>query len=278
MHEHVQSLSYVRFFATSWTVAHQAPLSMEFSRQEYWSGLPFPSPGDLPDPGSSCLLLGRQIFYHWATREAPLRPICLYKTVYLIWTSTVKPLIFFLFIFSLPLPGSTAGCLVNTALLTPSHCSFFSVFRSLSSIGLFHLYPQHSALKRLTSPSHERPIRELLCFWVSASTANQRAAFLLHCSGQPQLIGCEFQSLASLLKSGLHRVTTLSQIPRTLVLALKFLHPGKLPRPQQMEWLISLILKPVHDFFVPKSWFLRPFKVQVHLSNLRVEVASYQMT
>ena len=36
---------------TSWTVAHQAPLSMEFSRQEYWSGLPFPSPGDLPDPG-----------------------------------------------------------------------------------------------------------------------------------------------------------------------------------------------------------------------------------
>ena len=37
--------------ATPWTVACQAPLSMEFSRQEYWSGLPFPSPGDLPDPG-----------------------------------------------------------------------------------------------------------------------------------------------------------------------------------------------------------------------------------
>ena len=37
-------------FATLWTVAHQAPLSKEFSRQEYWSGLPFPSPGDLPDP------------------------------------------------------------------------------------------------------------------------------------------------------------------------------------------------------------------------------------
>ena len=35
--------------ATSWTVAHQAPLSMRFSRQEHWSGLPFPSPGDLPD-------------------------------------------------------------------------------------------------------------------------------------------------------------------------------------------------------------------------------------
>ena len=47
----VQSISCVRFFATPWTVACQAPLSMGFSRQEYWSGLPFPSPGDLPDPG-----------------------------------------------------------------------------------------------------------------------------------------------------------------------------------------------------------------------------------
>ena len=44
-------LSRVQLFATPWTVAHQAPLSMEFPRQEYWSGLPFPSPGDLPNPG-----------------------------------------------------------------------------------------------------------------------------------------------------------------------------------------------------------------------------------
>ena len=44
-------LSRVRLFATPWTVAHQAPQSMEFSRQEYWSGVPFPSPGDLPNPG-----------------------------------------------------------------------------------------------------------------------------------------------------------------------------------------------------------------------------------
>ena len=47
----VKSLSCVGFFVTPWTIAHQAPVSMEFSRQEYWSGLPFPSPGDLPDPG-----------------------------------------------------------------------------------------------------------------------------------------------------------------------------------------------------------------------------------
>ena len=47
----VKSLSCVWLFATPWTVAHQDPPSMGFSRQEYWSGLPFPSPGDLPDPG-----------------------------------------------------------------------------------------------------------------------------------------------------------------------------------------------------------------------------------
>ena len=44
-------LSRVRLFATPWTVAYQGPPSMGFSNQEYWSGLSFPSPGDLPDPG-----------------------------------------------------------------------------------------------------------------------------------------------------------------------------------------------------------------------------------
>ena len=47
----MKSLSCVQLFATPWTVAHQAPPSVEFSRQEYWSGLSFPSPGDLPDLG-----------------------------------------------------------------------------------------------------------------------------------------------------------------------------------------------------------------------------------
>ena len=44
-------LCHVRLFTPPWTVAHQAPLSMGFPRQEHWSGLPFPSPGDLPNPG-----------------------------------------------------------------------------------------------------------------------------------------------------------------------------------------------------------------------------------
>ena len=56
-------------FVTPWSVAHQAPLSMRFPRQEYWSGLPFPSPGDLPDPGiepfSPRLL-------HWQADSLPL--------------------------------------------------------------------------------------------------------------------------------------------------------------------------------------------------------------
>ena len=47
----VKSLSHVRLFVTPWAIAYQAPLSMGFSRQGYWNGLPFPSPGHLPNPG-----------------------------------------------------------------------------------------------------------------------------------------------------------------------------------------------------------------------------------
>ena len=47
----------VPFCVTLWTTTHQAPLSMGFSRQEYWSGLPFPSPGDLPNPGTGPISL-----------------------------------------------------------------------------------------------------------------------------------------------------------------------------------------------------------------------------
>ena len=67
----MKSLLLVWLFATPWTVAYQAPLSMGFYRQEYWSGLPFPSPGYLPDPGiklgSSTLQADSTI---WATRES----------------------------------------------------------------------------------------------------------------------------------------------------------------------------------------------------------------
>ena len=59
------SLSHVELFATPWAIAYQAPPSMGFSRQGYWSGLPFPSPGDLPEPGLNLDLPHcRQTLYH----------------------------------------------------------------------------------------------------------------------------------------------------------------------------------------------------------------------
>ena len=69
----VKSLSHVRLFATPWTVGRQAPLSMGFSRQEYWSGLPFPSPGDLPDPGIESGSLALQA--DTLTSEPPGKPL-----------------------------------------------------------------------------------------------------------------------------------------------------------------------------------------------------------
>ena len=70
----VKSLSHVRLFVTPWTVAYQAPPSMEFSRQEYWSGLPFPSPEDLPnsgtEPGFPALQTGALL------SEPPGKPLC----------------------------------------------------------------------------------------------------------------------------------------------------------------------------------------------------------
>ena len=61
----MQLLSLVWLFATPWTVTFQAPLSMEFSRQKYWSRLPFPSPSprDLPDSGIKVLLMTRQLLF-----------------------------------------------------------------------------------------------------------------------------------------------------------------------------------------------------------------------
>ena len=73
----VKSLSRVQLFATPWTVAHQVPPSMGFSRQEYWSGLPFPSPGDLPDPEiepRSPALQGGAL-----TSEPPGKPTVMYN-------------------------------------------------------------------------------------------------------------------------------------------------------------------------------------------------------
>ena len=72
-------LSHVQLFEAPWTIALQAPLCMGFSEQEYWSGLPFPPPGDLPNLGIKLASLAsswidRQILYHWT--PLPLRSPC----------------------------------------------------------------------------------------------------------------------------------------------------------------------------------------------------------
>ena len=63
----------LHLIATPWTVARQAPLSMGFSGQEYWSGLPFPSPGDLPDPGIE--LVSPKLQADYLPSEPPGKPI-----------------------------------------------------------------------------------------------------------------------------------------------------------------------------------------------------------
>ena len=89
----MKSLSRVQLFVTPWIVTYQAPSSMGFSRQEYWSGLPFPPPQDLPEPGINPCLLHWQvdffIFNHCATWEAhPYAHICTNKTNYL-WANNI---------------------------------------------------------------------------------------------------------------------------------------------------------------------------------------------
>ena len=77
-------LNHVPFFATPWPVAHQAPLSVAFPREEYWSGLPFPSPGDLPGSGikPTSSVLQVDFFYHCATREAHIYTYNIYVYIY----------------------------------------------------------------------------------------------------------------------------------------------------------------------------------------------------
>ena len=101
----VKSLSRVRLFVTPWTMAYQAPPSMGFSWQEYWSGLPFPSPGDLPDPG---IQPGSPAFQEdaltseplgkpfWTTKEIPK---CNFPTCSVSSTDLHLLLLFFLVLF-----------------------------------------------------------------------------------------------------------------------------------------------------------------------------------
>ena len=76
-----------------WTVAFQAPLSLGFSRQEYWSGLPFSSPGDLPNPGiksNPVFCIAGRFFTNWATREAIYIYVCVCVCVYHLYIYNIR--------------------------------------------------------------------------------------------------------------------------------------------------------------------------------------------
>ena len=98
----VKSLSCVWLFATPWIVAYHAPPSMEFSRQEYWSWLPFPSPGDLPNPdiepeSPESPALAGGCFTSWATREPPCVCVCVHVCVCTcVYTCNRLPIILFI--------------------------------------------------------------------------------------------------------------------------------------------------------------------------------------
>ena len=71
---HPNSLNRVQLCTTLWTVAHQAPLSMEFSRQEYWKRLPCPTSGDIPNPGIEPASWHLLPLLHWQEGSLPLMP------------------------------------------------------------------------------------------------------------------------------------------------------------------------------------------------------------
>ena len=83
-------LNHVRLFVTLWTVAHQAPLSMGFSKQEYWSVLPFPSPGDLPHPGIEPASPVLQVDSLPLSHLEPLVSLYIYSKIFIEYSPSVR--------------------------------------------------------------------------------------------------------------------------------------------------------------------------------------------
>ena len=130
-------LSHAQLFATPWTGARQGPLSMEFSRQEYWSGLPFPSPGDLPNPGIKPMSLGAPVLAgRFFTTVPPGKPQA---------TNPSGSRSFFSGSFKLHSPPHQRVCALLTGVFKFSIASYFS-FGSLSKnhpilLCFLHLLP-----------------------------------------------------------------------------------------------------------------------------------------
>ena len=126
------SLSCVLLFATPWPVACQAPLSMGFSRQEYWSGLLVPSPGDLPKGFPHC----RQILYHLNHQESPSMSLLKLFSVTLHWQ------IQWLILSILPVLSPCIICHCYSLLTSSS--TFFIWSLSHSTLLFFHCFTDPS--------------------------------------------------------------------------------------------------------------------------------------
>ena len=137
----VKSLSRLRLFATPWTVAYQAPSSMGFSRhrQEYWSGLPFPSPGDLPNPGIEPGSPALQILYQLSYQGS-----CILLLTYILGCPVSEPL------------ESGLGLIQLTV-----HCPGLHIngsnFRSLSTITSTQSYSPHPPMGQWRGANNQRP-------------------------------------------------------------------------------------------------------------------------
>ena len=157
-------------FVTPWTVAHQAPLCREFSRQEYWSGLPFPIPGDLPNPGikptslSSPVLAG-WLFTNCTTLEAP--SCLLYSPIqsllYLLFSSVA------LFIYLFLIEG---WLLYSIMLVSTKH-------QHESAISLPMSLPTSTSLPP-SSPSHPSRLLPSLGLSSLSQTENSHWLSILH--------------------------------------------------------------------------------------------------
>ena len=132
-----ESLSCVRLFATPRTVAHQASLSMEFSRQEYWSGLPFPSPEDPPSPGIEPWSPADSLpFELWGSPPAvwflPYILIINIITKHLHLWAPICILITKKIYFCNKGPIQTSLCLVDNGIINSSCCALTEVWKSRS--------------------------------------------------------------------------------------------------------------------------------------------------
>ena len=178
----VKSLSHGQLFATPWTVACQAPHSMGFSKQEYWSGLPFPLPGESswPRDQTQVSCVGRRILHCWVTRKAYndfFSSVQSFGRVWLFatpWTTACQASLSITNTWSLPklmsvesVTPSNHLILCRPLLLLPS---IFPIIRVFSNeLALRNRWPKYWSFSFNISPSNEHPglISFRMTGWIS---------------------------------------------------------------------------------------------------------------